>query len=166
MLGLLCYHPAPNCQLDPPVSLCYQSEQQPQDRGYQGLSRRGGGGDSQEGRDGLLALDVRGTVVTGCSEWRWLLLLCHGVSAALQGCCFAPGQMFLLPKHPDEARRVQMKLGGALPAFGMQNGDALRQWICSVPETKQLMLPEGAGARGSRCRKPSSSLCHSFQRTD
>lgn len=29
--------------------------------------------------------------------------------------------------------------------FGMQDGDALQQEICSVPETKQLMLPEGKG---------------------
>lgn len=59
-----------------------------------------------------------------------------------------------------------MKPDRALPSFGMQDGDTLWQWICSVPEAKQLMLPEGPGARGSRWGKTSSSLCHSFQRTD
>lgn len=36
-----------------------------------------------------------------------------------------------------------MELGGAPPAFGMQDGSALWQRLCFVPETKRLTVHEG-----------------------
>lgn len=51
---------------------------------------------------------------------------------------------------------VPMRPGRALPAFGMHDGDALWHWVCSVPQTKQLLLPEGPGTKRSRWEKPSA----------
>lgn len=62
----------------------------------------------------------------------------------------------LLQGRCSRCLNVRMEPGRALPALGMWDGDAPWHWVCSVPQTKQLLSPEGPGAKRSRWAKPAA----------